>query len=860
LLILFLLVMGSGPLLAAGSKKEEHAYAAAVGAFQDGLWSPAETELAQFVEKYPDSSHLSEAVLLQAEAEIKLGKLTDAIARLKAGQAAAGDRADEYIYWIGAAQLASGDFSLAAETLLSLAQNNLTSRLRLRAVVEAAVAFSELHQWPQVTGLLEETNGVFQQAVKLDPGNELVARGELLLAQAKFAGSDFTGAAALLQSMNSSALSPELDWQRVYLLCQARLATGDLEAALAATTNLLQIATVEKGDLMRAERVALRAEVLEKMGQSDAAQAAFRENLVTNAPIARQRQAVLKIAELAIAQKQYSNAVPVLETFLAQFPDSSAADTVLLTLGELHLKSFVAQPALTNQLARAQQRFEQFIVTFTNSPLLASAYLDHGWCRWLADQKPESFDDFRTAAQKIAALNQPPSKELLVAWFKMGDAQFAQKDFAGALENYRAVLEGIKISPGAGESLADPVLYQILRTSVEMNDAASASNAFARIYQKHPVDGLMQSSSLLYGESLARPDEARALFGRLATQLPGSPLQPQIALAVARSYEREQDWPAAVTNYEDWLKTFPTNGLKPQVVYALAQADFHGGNETNAFQTFTNFVAQFPTNALAPLAQWWVGDYFFRTGDFVNAERNYKSVFENWPVSDLAYPSRMMAGRAAVARLDYIGAIRDYFIKLEPDTNCPIDLRIQATFAHGDALMRSDSTVSNNPLANFQAATNVFAQVYQKYPTNEWGALALFYIGECALQLADYDAATNAFGQVMASPALDQSARDQAQIGLGIALEKKAALATGTDQRTLLKQALNNYLAVFDSRFQTNSKPFWVRKAGLQALPLAGQIGGADDLNEFIDDLENLFPQSKALLEKKRLALLAEKK
>ena len=44
-------------------------------------------------------------------------------------------------------------------------------------------------------------------------------------------------------------------------------------------------------------------------------------------------------------------------------------------------------------------------------------------------------------------------------------------------------------------------------------------------------------------------------------------------------------------------------------------------------------------------------------------------------------------------------------------------------------------------------ATNEFIQIVQLNPTNELGALALFYIGECNVQLANYDAATNAYGQ-----------------------------------------------------------------------------------------------------------------
>jgi TolA-binding protein len=372
----------------------------------------------------------------------------------------------------------------------------------------------------------------------------------------------------------------------------------------------------------------------------------------------------------------------------------------------------------------------------------------------------------------------------------------------------------------------------------------------------------MQTSSLLYGESLAGPGDARALFEKLSAQLAGSPLQPQVALAVARTYERELNWAAAVTNYENWLKSFPTNALQPQVVYALALANFQAGNETNAFQSFTNFVAQFPTNELAPFAQWWVADHFFRAGDFVNAERNYKYIFQNanWQASpsenrtNLFYPAQIMAGRAAVARLDYNGAIGFYFTKLESDTNCPIDLRVQATFAHGDALMRSDSTDTNNPLANFGAATNEFIQIVQLYPTNELGALAWFYIGECNVQLGNYDAATNAYAQVINAPFTGVAARSQAQIALGIALEKKAALATGAEQTRLLNQALDQYADVLfrkNLRDDEQWDPFWRKKAGLSAAALAETLGNYEVAVKVYAQLETLFPQLKDSLDKK---------
>jgi TolA-binding protein len=886
-LILFTLVLSVGQIFAASVTKEQRAYAAAMGAFQDEMWSRAETEFAQFSEKYRNSTNAPMAVLMQAQAEFKQGKFAEAVALLDNPDnlAKAGKLTDEYFYWAGEAQFQDTNYSDAAKTWLALAQKFPQSGLRLRAVVAAASAFAKMAEWWRTVALLEETNGVFQRAARTALGGETVARGELLLAQAKFALKDYGGASAVLELLlGSKTLEPELARQCGLLLYQVKLAAGETDAALAVTTNLLQIARLETNADWMGEGVSLQAGALEKLGRVNEAIAAFQKNL-TNAPVERQREAVLKIGQLAIAQNQFPVATNALGKFLAQFPDSPSADIASLTLSELQLKNYVAQPAATNQLPEVQAQFEQFISTFTNSPLLGKAYLDRGWCDWLAAKSAEdaddiitaaqsytnSFDDFKTAAQKIAALQQPPSEDLLVAWFKMGDVQFARGDFAGALENYRAVLDSLKLFPEAGATLGDRALYQGVRASVKLNDMADATNMLAQILENFPASELAQDGALLVAESqtdLARPADARALLENFEMTFTNSSLRPQVELAVARTYEREQNWPAAITNYGNWLENFPTNDLRPQASYSLAWANFQAGNETNAFSLFTNFVTQFPTDtALAPSAQWWVADSFYNAGDFVNAEKSYKFIFQNtnWPGSptenqtNLFYSAQLMAGRAAAARLDYIGANRDYFARLESDTNCPIDLRVQATFAHGDALMRSDSTDTNNPLANFGLAiTNEFSQIIQLNPTNENATLAWFYIGECNVQLGNYDAATNAYAQVFNSPSANISTRSQAQIGFGIALEKMAALASGTNQTALLDEALDNYLYVFNGlnlRGDEQSDPFWLNKAGLQAAPLVGMLNDADAERKFYGNLKRLLPQMAETIEKKIDAL-----
>jgi TolA-binding protein len=857
LLISFALVLGGGPLLAA--TKEQSAYAAAVAAFQDEMWSRADTEFAQFIQKYPKSTNAPMALLLEAQAEFKQGDFTNAIAKLtdpdNLEKAAA--LADQYFYWTGEAQFANSNFPAAADTLVSLSENFPESPMRLRSVVEAAAAYAQLGHWRQHDALLESTNGVFQRAAQLDPGNELVVDGQLSLENSKYQQRDFPGVVAVYELLTNQwqTLNQVQQCQGTYLFYQAKMELGDLAAALASATNLVQIASSPTNQDWLARAWASQGAVLEQMILLPEAIQAWRNNL-TNAPVKQKREAIFKIAELEIVQGQLTNAEETLTNFLAQFPDSISADIALLTVGELHLKDHGA----TNQLSAAQECFDQFLRVFTDSPLTGKAYLDRGWCGWFAKDMTNSLADFEIAVKML-----PSSEDLAVARFKTGDAMFALTNYTGALENYRAVLDDFTNFPTVARALGDRALYQILRADLKLEDMAGAEVAMRKLLGRFPASNLATNSALLYGEGLTdarQPAAAREQFQNFETQFPDTLLRPQVEFAIARSYELEQNWPAAIAGYQGWLDHFPTNQLRSQTIYALARANSRAGNETNAFGLFTNFVAQFPASDLAPQAQWWVADHFFGLGgaNYADAEKNYELFYQNYPTNYYANLARMMAGRAAVARQDYKGAI-NYFSTLEGDTNCLMDLRVQAAFAHGNALMQMDSAETNNPLANFSAATNVFAQIVQLYPTNELGARAWGKIGECEFQLAHYDAATNAYAQVLnTNVQANISLRSQAQIGWGNALEKMAATLTGTNQTAVYQEARDNYLDVFDTWTGENLRagemadPFWVKKAGLQALPLIETLGTADP-KKFIDQMETLLPQLKDALEKIRASL-----
>jgi len=874
-LIGLVLWLGGGSVF--GASREDRTYHAAVQAFQDKFYVLAESQLTQFLQTYRKSTNAPMALLLLAQSDYFLKQYPAAISRLadpaNLARAQAAGLADSYLYWRGEAQFAQGDLAGSAQTLVSVAEKYPDSPYALGAVVEAATMFKTLGEHGQMDGLLGRPNGLFQRAAQNNPTNEQVVNGRLLQAESALEQTNFTRAIQILGWLNPTTSTPDQNWKLAHLLSRANLGLNDLDGALAAATNMVWIAraalaTQGNGWVTNlAESVACNAAVLEKQDRLAEASALWRTNNMDTVPVESHRLAILELARLAAMQNMNQDAETYLQNYRDKFPDSPAADVALLALGELHLKDFVAQPTATNALALANNELEQYLAEVPNGPLAGKASLDHGWCNWLQGKLAGDQGDTKAAAQKISASLAdfqravaqlpPPADDLAVARFKTGDAQFALNDFSGAETNYQAVLAICAGRPelsAATNSLACRALFQLLRTRLALHDApgveAAMSQFVATYFDSAPAD----RSRLLSGEGLSdfdSPARARQVFEQFESERTNSLLRPQVAFAAARTYEREQDWLAAVTNYQNWLNTYPrTNELWPQVEYARDWAVAQTGDEAGAFQMFTNFVVEHPTNALTPLVYWWVADHYFQIGDKGDAEYNYQLIFQYFPTHELARPAELMAARAVMGRSPD-QAIKLYLDPLVGDTNCPPELKTRALFAYCEALRNSVGT--NN--INVQRAADILSHICANYPTNEAGALAWDEIGDCDLQLGALDAATNAYTQAENSSGAPPVLVCQAKVQLGETLEKKSeadGLADG-DRKALRNQALSEYLTVV----YVNSEEFWVKEAAWKALLLLGsnEVGDVEQLKLFFDRLEKLFPQLKEALEKKRAAL-----
>jgi TolA-binding protein len=853
-LILRLLLVGCLALVATqrleAANAEDRAYDTASESFNLTAYGKAEREFGEFVQKFPTSPRLAEAILFQAEARLAQSNYDGAIQLLTGHQKDAGVKADAYAFWLGEAFGRKGDHLGAIQEFKKLLADFPKSNLRLETVIHEAVALSKVGEWPRIIGLLQETNGVFQAVATTNRGSDLILRGYLLLSEAQLNEGKLLEAEQTLKPFQNGLLNPTNAWQWQYLVCRVQLAGGKAEAALAGTSNLLAMASNALEPALEAESVSFQASLLESMGKIDAAISAYTNNLRAAVPTERQRQALLKVTELSLKQGNLEHAAQMLQRFLTQNPEAALADRGWLALGELRLRQYAEAAgtntsAATNFLLQGQNAFETLVAKHPESESSAKGCLNLGWCLWLANDLEGSRAAFQCALKRL-----PHSADQAVAQYKLGDVLFRQNNFPAALTNYVKVVESFKDVAEAQTNLFEPALYQTVRAGLAANDMVSVTNALSKVLSWYPNSYRTRGAILLAGQAVSRkgdPAEARNIFAEFLKQTTNTQISAEVELAVGRTYEQERAWGKAAEVYGNWVTAFTNHSSRAEAEYRLAWATAQNGDETNALSRFTNFVAAFPKNELTPQAQWWIADYHYNHGEYSRAEGDYQLLAGKWPGTTLAYEARMQAGRAAFRHYGWADA-SDYFLKLYSDTNCPLDLRYHALFALGSVYMSQDST---NKTADYVEAIKAFDQICQSYATNRLAALAWGEKASCYLQWAQAPAqltnAVEAFQKVLEAPGADTTAKSIAKVGI--------------EQPLLLQRALDQYLDVLSrANVREGEQPdlFWIKESGLKAVRLATDMQQWSVAEHVCERLLDLLPQMRPSIEQRILKIKAQ--
>jgi len=841
---------------------EKESFDYALRLFQDFHYPQAEASFGDFLARYPDSTHRAEAILYLARARYEQSNFNGAVGLLQKSSAQAGGLQSDYVFWTAKARYATGDLPGATADFATVANETPPSALRLPASFYEAEAHSRTGDWPEVIRLLQQTNGAFQLAAGADAKNQFAALGWLLLGEALLHEHRQAEGEKLLMGLDPAALPPDLRWRHQYLLCRVQLEGGEAQAALITSTNLLTLALEPR---LQAASFFLRGDILEKLGRTNDALVVYANNLADNQPQEVQWQALARTVQLTVAMNPLPQAIQALDTLIAQHPQAQAQDLARVCLGELYLKANAGQsdavaasnalagtptnlPA-SNLLLSALTNFNLVISNFTNSPLLAKARLDRGWCYWLTNNNPAANIPAAKLDFEDAAAHLPFSPEQAVARFKLADAQFFLKEYGAAASNYSLVLTSYDKLPEVTNAFFDLALYQMAEADIRRGDPEGASAAVEKILRWYPVSYFGDQGALLLGEDLNRRYDyakARQVFLGLRERSPHSPLLPKVEYAIGQTYDHEGNWQEAMAQYQQWETNHPDDALLPEVQFHLALACGKAGLTNMALAQFTNFVLRYPSNALAPLAQNQEADYYYNQRDFVSAEKKYQELAKNPLAGDLAYQAYFWAGRSALALQD-IKEAHDHFVDLV-NLNPPPPLLQRGYLALGETLFQQFLAAPTNTYYLDQAISAV-SKWTNGAPTNALALEALGRLGDYDGQWAalhpgsnTYATAQKMYETIVKFPAASVSvaARSQALVGLGLLAEQQHQPA----------EALSNYCQVLYTSLN-HFDPYWVGRAGEYAARICEEQQHWDEAVRVYERVLLAAPALRPVLERK---------
>jgi len=859
-LLLALLATGALPICAAEPTDAERRAVATANVAMDNP-AFAEKLYSEFIAQYPESALLGEALLGKSQALYNQGKFEAALALLREQMPRAGSMVDQFDFWIGENLIAQGDLEQGEVAFGGLITRHPASAFLLAASVRQAFTVYQRKDYERTVGLLADPAGAFAKARAAEPASPHAINGLLLLAESQFELKRYAEIEPALALLPAEGLPTSAAWRRVALRSRVLAATGRAAEAPALMDEVLRRARATERPELIAESHALNGAILEQLNRPAEALAAYEPNLKPDAPARWRNQALNRVVALAQATGGPGAAIQKLELLSAQGLDEPARDLVQLTLGELRLQLFLElplpertnaaqfSPVASNHVVAALANFTNVVTGFTNSPYVAKAWLDRGWCHWYLAQWPEAAAAFGEAVPRL-----PSGLDQARAVFKLADALFQSGQFAPALTNYAHLVRELGDIPEVKDGLLDQAYYQMIQAAIQTGDQAEAEFAVKALLAQFPGSFYAERGLLLVGQFLndvRNPARARAVFEEFSNRFTDSNLAPERELAIARTYELEQKWPEATAIYDRWLARHPNHASRASAEFHRAYALASANDLTSAVAGFTNFLANFPQSDLAPEAYLWLGKHYDQAQEFALAELNYQRLFSrpyvtNWPVSRLTFEAQIFASRSAMERQLYDDA-RGYLTNLVNDTECPGDIRAEGFFALGD-VFAADSNLER--AARFGYAITSFRRLINDYPDSPSVPAAWGRVGECHLQLAAFDDALAAFAACLQHPRATIGERSQAELGMGLTLENKAKTLPPAEQTPALDAALYHYGNIFYQRnvrreSGEEADPLWLQRACDRAARLAAARGDWNAAARLYERLKELLPVLK---------------
>lgn len=397
-----------------------------------------------------------------------------------------------------------------------------------------------------------------------------------------------------------------------------------------------------------------------KKDQKQFALNAFDQASLLDADRKIQEAAWFNFGKLNYDLEKYGDAVEALKEFVEEYPNSEHTREAYELIGEGLLNTNDYDEALdylekskvkSDRMNLAYQRaaYQKGTVLFNDgnptkaAELFASSLkytLDketqaasHYWLgeSYLKDKQYAKAAQEYNAAMKVAGVEKTPY--LLKARYGLGYAQFNQKDYGKALENFRAYNQGIE------KESAKPNYPDALLRQADCQYATKDYTSALRTYDKAIDAKTMDMDYAFY--------------------------QKGVVYAVLKDFDN------ARTNFSMVVERYPKSRLYDGALFQKAQMDYESTNYQAAIRGYSNIIQQMPNSPVLPYCYLNRGISASNLKEFPAAVADFKKIMDDYPNHTTANDA-ILELQQALAQTGEVEQLNEYvakFKKANPESN-----------------------------------------------------------------------------------------------------------------------------------------------------------------------------------------------
>ena len=500
----------------------------------------------------------------------------------------------------------------------------------------------------------------------------------------------------------------------------------------------------------------------------------------------------------------HAEAVVAGQQFLARWSDSPLRDRAEF----FHALATMAE----EDFGRAAERFNALVSRFPDGPFTHQASLLLAQCRQNEGSLDRAVRAYRNVLRQagnrhipdalfgLATLLQhlekpveagalldrllkqhPGSEHTEAARFQRGRSWFDQDEFATAMHQFKAVLDG-------DSPVADQATYWLAKCEIRQGEFRPAARRLERAIKRFPESTLLAEMHYDRGVALIRAEKHTRAINALDAfwqAFPNHKLVPEALRLAAVTEHQRRRFDQSLAYCKTFLDQFGSHDLAPSVAFLSGENEFLASHYKAAAAAFRQFLSRHPDDSQTQLAVFRLGTSFYRLDRLDEARDQLVRLAEGSETDEVFRPALLSLGDIHFQRSEWKKAeayLSDYLaggmdVLLADDALLKLGLsrqrdgrpaeaievydqliarfegsphRVQALFERGQALVSMDRV---------DEAAKAFASVLDADDESRFAAYALNHMAAIAAKRGKLDESSKLYARVASlAPADDMKA------------------------------------------------------------------------------------------------------